>query len=185
MPRILSPSGNQPEHDLVMTPDWLASDIVGHFPIRGLVLDPARGQGAFYNQLTSSSLIANLFYCELSEDRDFLRWQQPVHWIITNPPWSKMRDFLIHGMEVAEEVVYLATLTHFVTRARLRDISDAGFGLREAYLVQQPPEPWPANGFQLAAVWVSKGWKGGLEFTRSAAVAPELKVEHSAEELGL
>ena len=43
--RAFCPPKNEPEKDLVMTPDWLAKDIINHYHPRGLVLDPCRGHG--------------------------------------------------------------------------------------------------------------------------------------------
>ena len=62
-------------------------------------------------------------------------------------------------MAVAGNVVFLAPLTHFTTRHRVAAIGRAGFALRRVMLVPTP-EGWPASGFQLAAVWLQKGWQG-------------------------
>jgi hypothetical protein len=78
-------------------------------------------------------------WCEITEGRDFYDWQEPVHWIISNPPWSKIRPFLRHAMSVADNVVFLVTLTHLDTRARDREIEAAGFGRKEALIVPNPP----------------------------------------------
>ena len=48
----LVPATNAPAQDLVMTPPELATAVIGHFAGRmtGMVLDPSRGQGAFYDR---------------------------------------------------------------------------------------------------------------------------------------
>lgn len=153
--RPLAPGKNQPEHDLVMTPPWLADQIVDYFAPRGRLLDPARGEGAFYNAMLRHSSAVQ--WCERTEGRDFYSWHDPVDWIITNPPWSKLRPFLLHSMTLAPNVVFLCTITHVVTKARLRDIDRAGFGIAVVLPVRQPPPPWPGSGFQLAAVLVQRG----------------------------
>ncbi len=162
-PRPLAPPGNAPAHDLIATPPALARAIVDAYAPTGRLLDPARGGGAFYCALRQHS--NDVGWCEIDQGRDFFDWRTPVDWIITNPPWSRLRPFLLHGFAVAREVVYLATITHFVTRARIEDAYIHGFGLRRFMLVEQPPPPWPSSGFQLAAVWLSKGWKGPTEWT--------------------
>src|SRR5438045_3761523 len=48
--RPLSPASNPPKHDLVTTRPELAARIVQHYNPHGRVLDPRRGQGAFYNE---------------------------------------------------------------------------------------------------------------------------------------
>lgn len=155
------PKSNTPEKDLVMTPYALAFDILNHFSPTGSFLDPCKGEGAFYNQYDGS----DKDWCELSEGKDFLAYQGYVDWIITNPPWSKMREFLVKGMEVADNVVYLTTINHYTTKRRMSDIRKMGFGLKEIYCVPTPPKPWPSLGFQIAAVHIKKGYAGDTKIS--------------------
>lgn len=161
----LSPGRNPSSADIVYTPLNLAQEIIEHFigdETTGSILDPCRGGGAFYdnfpNHLTKE-------WCEVEQGRDFLTYLGKHDWIITNPPWSKMRDFIQHGCLVADRVVYLSTLTHFVTKARLRDLKQLGFGLREFYCVPTPKKDWPASGFQLGAMLIERGYEGGLDIS--------------------
>ncbi len=48
--------------------------------------------------------------------RDFFKWVRPVDWIITNPPYSLMREFMRHAFEVADNVVFLLP-AHNIFRA--------------------------------------------------------------------
>lgn len=130
------------------------------------VLDPCRGQGAFYDNLVSGR-ITELHWCELSEGRDFFAYNSEVDWIITNPPWSKMQRFLEHGMTLANDIVYLSTINHYTTKKRIRDMRKAGFGIKEIYCVATPKSPWPQSGFQLAAIHTRKHYKGETTFSYS------------------
>jgi hypothetical protein len=163
--RALSPASNGPSHDLVSTPPALARKIVQHFAPTGACLDPARGHGAFWRALKAAPGVTAVQWCEITQGRDFLDFHEHVDWIITNPPWSKMRRFLNQAMTIADHVVYLGTLNHFQTSARLQDIRESGFGIREALLLPHPPKPWPRSGFQLACVHREKGWKDGMVFS--------------------
>ena len=49
--RAFCPPKNTPEKDIVMTPEWLAIEIIDHFSPSGIILDPCRGEGAFYDNL--------------------------------------------------------------------------------------------------------------------------------------
>jgi hypothetical protein len=89
----------------------------------------------------------------------FLRLHR--QFVIGNPPWSKMRAFLIHAMTISDNVVFLASMPHFVTTARMRDIAAANFAPREALIVPNPPA-WPQSGFALTAYHLQRGWTGGL-----------------------
>ncbi len=139
---------------MIMTPVVLAQSIVDSFAPRGRLLDPCRGSGAFHNALRRHSETVD--WCELSEGRDFLRYNEPADWIISNPPWSKFRAFLTHAMEIADNIVWLVTLPH-LTRARLDDMDAAGFGIARMIRFPNPPPPWPGGGFQLIAAHFSRG----------------------------
>lgn len=151
----LNPNKNSPDKDLVFTPDDVALDIIQHFKPQGRILDPCRGDGAFSNQ------IPDCLWCELSQGRDFLDWSSPVDWIITNPPWSKMRQFLQHGMEVADNIVYLTSINHYTTKARIRDMRERGFAIKEFYCIPTP-DTFPQSGFQIAAVHTQRGYTGPI-----------------------
>lgn len=88
--------------DIVFTPDWAAADIVRYFQPSGKILEPCRGAGAFMRHLPDSTL-----WCELTEGRDFFLWEEPIDWIVTNPPYSKTREFLKHALKVARNIVFL------------------------------------------------------------------------------
>ena len=47
--RAFCPPKNTPDKDIVMTPEYLAQDIIQHYKPEGLILDPCRGTGAFYD----------------------------------------------------------------------------------------------------------------------------------------
>lgn len=105
-------------------------------------------------------------FCELDEGRDFMKWQGKCDWIVTNPPWSKFRDFLNHSMEIADNIVFLCLTNAWYMKARQRDIEEAGFGLVEILHLDTPPAPWPQAGFQLGAGWLRRGWKGSTYIHR-------------------
>lgn len=144
----------------MMTPPELAQQIINHFRPTGRMLEPCRGDGAF------SSLMPGCHWFEINEteiiDRDFLTTRSGCHydWIVTNPPYSKFRDFLLQSMHYADNIVFLAPINHFVTRARMRDIREKGFGIVEIKEYPQPPAPWPGSGFALGAAWLRRGWAG-------------------------
>ena len=157
------PPKNASACDLVMTPTWLAKEIIDHYAPTGVVLDPCRGEGAFYDNFPT----ATKDWCEISEGRDFMAYDGKADWIITNPPWSKMQPFLVRGMQVADNVVYLTTINHYTTKKRIRDMRAAGFAIKEIYCVATPDKPWPQLGFQLAAVHTQRGYAGGISMTYS------------------
>ncbi len=160
------PNRNYVSNDVVQTPPDIAKRLVKHFAPTGRVLEPCRGEGRIFKHLPKGS-----FWCEILKGRDFLEWKEPVDWIITNPPWSKIRVFLLQAMKVANDVVFLMTINHVWTKARIRDIQEQGFGIKEICLVEMPPE-FPQSGFQLGAIHVSRGWQGPIAFSDISKPTP-------------
>ena len=64
------PKHNTPERDIIMTPEPCAIDIISHFSPTGSILDPCRGEGAFYNNYPIS---CEKDWCELEEGKDFYK----------------------------------------------------------------------------------------------------------------
>lgn len=153
------PNRDYVSNDVVQTPVEMAQMLVEHFEPRGKILEPCRGEGNFYRFLGETAE-----WCELNEGRDFMEWEDRVDWIITNPPWSKIRPFLAHAMEVADDVVFLLTINHVWTKARIRDVREMGFGIREIVLLDMP-KSFPQSGFQLGAVHFRRGWLGHIQMT--------------------
>ena len=97
----LHPVRKKKGNDSIMTPEWVVKDMVGHFAPKGTILEPAKGDGVFTNILPQAE------WCEINEGRDFFDWNKKVDWIISNPPFSVMRKFILHSFEVADNIVYL------------------------------------------------------------------------------
>lgn len=171
------PNRNYVSNDDIQTPLALARRLVAHFQPSGRILEPCRGKGNFLKALREHQRLSakmcgliksEVFWSEIKRGRDFFEWDQPVEWIITNPPWSQIRDFMCHAMEMADHVVFLFTINHLWTKARLRDIKEAGFGLREVLLVYMP-DTFPPSGFQLGAVHLQRGWRGKITLSELGA----------------
>ncbi|MGI8603655.1 MAG: hypothetical protein ACR2OZ_11740 [Verrucomicrobiales bacterium] len=156
------PNRNYESNDDVQTPPDLAARIVRHFKPQGRILEPCCGDGSFLRYLPGAE------WCEVKKGRDFFRWEERVDWIMTNPPWSRIRDFLQQAMKVADNVVFLMTVNHVWTKARLRDIRTRRFGLREICLVEMPLS-FPPSGFQLGAIHLQRNWSGPIAFSDISA----------------
>jgi hypothetical protein len=155
------PNRNYVSNDDIETPDWLAKALVAHFRPSGRVLEPCRASGRIFRLLPSGAE-----WCEIKEGRDFLSTPLGRYdWIITNPPWSQIRPFLRRAMQVADNVVFLMTINHAWTKARLRDVEEAGFGLQTILLVPTPQE-FPQSGFQLGAVHYRRSAGSAIQLDR-------------------
>jgi len=150
---------NTKRNDCVQTPTELARKLVEHFKPPGKILEPCRGEGNFLSVLPESTL-----WCEELEGKDFFSFKEKVDWIITNPPYSKMRRFIQHSMNVSDNIVFLTTINHLWLKARLGDIKKAGFGIKEI-LICDTPKTFPQSGFQIGCFYLKKNYVGDIKFT--------------------
>lgn len=151
---------NTKRNDCVQTPYILAEAIINHFKPNGKILEPCKGQGNFLRALPKGT-----DWCELLEGRDFFDYKGKVDWIITNPPYSKMRKFMQKAMEVSDNVVFLTTINHLWLKARIRDINQAGFGIKEIVLCNTPTS-FPQSGFQIGCFHLQRGYCGSISFSK-------------------
>lgn len=142
-----------------MTPPWLAEALVHSLNPSGRILEPCAGDGAFVSALRPYGDVSS---CDTSLGHPgFEWWTDHVDWVVTNPPWSQFRLFLVHSMEVADRVALLSTVNHWWTRRRVAEVKKHGFGYRKLLLCPWPKE-FPASGFQLGMMLIERGYTGTL-----------------------
>ena len=144
---------NSHRNDEVFTPDLLAENIVRHYNPTGKILEPCCGNGVFLKYMPNAD------WCEISKGRNFFECKEKYDWIITNPPWSIFRPFLIHALNVAENIVFLIPIVHYFSKARLREIFNNNYGIKEIIAIETP-KCFPQMGFQLGIVYIQKNYKG-------------------------
>jgi hypothetical protein len=95
------------------------------------------------------------------EGKDFFDWNEPVDWIIGNPPYSIMNQWLTHSLKLADNIVYLIPIAKlFGSKARLKQVRD--FGIREIW------SPWTGRaigfefGWACGCVHLQRGYHGGV-----------------------
>lgn len=152
------PNRNYKSDDVVMTPEDLAIKLIEHFKPQGKGLEPCRGTGNIWNHLDNAD------WCEITEGKDFFDYSEHVDYIFTNPPWSQVRKFLLHSYELADEIYMLFTINHLWTKARLRDMKESGFGIKEICLFETP-DNFPKLGFQVGMIHISKGYNGDIKLS--------------------
>jgi hypothetical protein len=139
------------DEDVVFTPPHVAQELVTRYAPTGKVLDPCAGDGVF------RKLIPGCLWCEIKEGRDFFNWKEPVDWIIGNPPYSILNQWLEHSFSLATDVIYLLPIAKvFGSRKRLQMIANYG-GIVEVYA------PWTGR-----AVGFEFGWAcGAVHFRKN------------------
>lgn len=98
LPQAITPK------DVVYTNGEVAKDIISHFYPSGYLLDPCKGDGAFFDNFPTGTKKG---YCEIAEGKDFYNWHEQVDWVVGNPPYSIFHEFLKHAFSIAHDVVFL------------------------------------------------------------------------------
>jgi len=152
------------KNDDIQTPVHIAKKIISLFYTELnnselKLLDPFRGEGAFYNNFPHHT---NNLWCEIKEDKDFFNFKEKVDWIISNPPYSIFNEVLDHSFEIADNVVYLVPLSKVVSSmGRVRKIANYG-GVPFVYILSASKCGFPF-GFPACAIHFKKGYKGQTE----------------------
>ena len=145
------------KNDIVFTPDWLACVICSMFPIRGSVLEPCKGQGAFLKYLP-----INTEWCEITENRNYYDYNKEVDWIVTNPPYSDFDRFLAHSFALADNIVLLLPLAKmFKSMGTIKAILNYG-GMVSIHVLPASKAGFPF-GFPCGVFYLRRGYKGDTE----------------------
>lgn len=96
-----------------------------------ILLDPFKGRGAFYDNYPEKN---KKFWCEIDEGVDFFDYKNPVHWVISNPPYSILNKVFDHLIKICKKgfalllgminlsikrIKYLETNGFFITKIKL------------------------------------------------------------------
>lgn len=115
-------------NDEFFTPLKLTKLLISLVPLKKgeIILDPAKGQGVFFNSFPEDTI-------NQATD-DFFNFTKKQHWLITNPPYSKLDKWLKHSCEISiKGFAYLLGL-HNLTPRRIEMCEKMGFGITKIYL---------------------------------------------------
>ena len=161
--RGLTAKNPQPPNDLVMTPVNIAKQTINLYKIDSgsTILDPCKGEGAFYDNYPENCFKS---FCEITEGKDFFDFEGNVDWIITNPPYSILDEFLCKAFEVSDNVVFLLPLSKmFSSFGRIRSV--LGYGnIVSIDLIGANKCGFPF-GFPACAFYVKRNYQGNTLIT--------------------
>jgi hypothetical protein len=143
--------------DVVYTPEWVARDMVEFFNPAGVVLDPCRGDGAFWNLLPGAE------WCEIEQKRDFFAWQTPVDWVIGNPPYGKIfNEWMLHSYKIAKNILYLLPFNKVCNSTpRMKMIFKMG-KIQHMRLYGDGKKLNWGYGFPVGAIHFKRGYSGAI-----------------------
>jgi len=142
-------------NDEFFTPLELAKKLIGLVPLKknDIVLDPAKGSGNFFNNFPN--------YTINQTTDDFFDFNKKQNWLITNPPYSKLDEWLEHSCEIATKgFAYLFGL-HNLTPRRIEMCEKMGFGITKIYLCKV----FKWFGISAFIIW-QKNKKGIINYNR-------------------
>jgi len=146
-------------NDNIYTPEDVAKKIVHHFKPKGKILEPCAGTGAFLKCLPKHSK-----WCEIEKGINFFDYKDKVNWIVANPPFSKLSEFLIHSMKLSINIVFLINLPGLFTVHRMRQLYIYKYGIKEILLLRQPTT-FVQCGRQVAAVHLQKNYNSDIRIS--------------------
>ena len=146
-------------NDKIYTPVETAKLIISKFDLKGLVLDPFKGNGAFYDNYPAN---VKKDWCEVDLGRDFFDYNTPVDWIVSNPPYSIFKEVLKHSMELTDNIVYLIPMNKLTSSfTRVKELAE--FGGIPYILLLNPKDCNFPFGFCTCAVYIKRGYRGLTE----------------------
>jgi hypothetical protein len=141
--------------DIVYTPHWCALDMILHFKPVGKVLDPCSGKGVFYDLLDGEK-----DFCEISHGKDFFNYFEKADWIISNPPYTQLRQFSAKAITLADHIVWLIpTQRYFNAWGFIKMMRQYG-ELKEMRFYGGGGKLGFPMGNAVSAMYWAKGWRG-------------------------
>ena len=116
------------KNDEFYTPIPLAIECIRFVDLKpgDVVLDSAYGTGNFYNNYPTFT--KNLY------TEDFLTFHEKIDWIITNPPYSKINEYLEHSCKICKKGFAYLLLAHHLTIERIMRLEKNGFYIEKILL---------------------------------------------------
>ena len=154
-------TGNATQQDRVMTNPKTAKSIIEYFKPEGKILEPCKGEGAFYDQLNGDK-----HWCEIDLGRDFFKYDKKVDWIITNPPYSIYDQFLEKAMSISDNIVFFVPFSKLF-KSKSNDLMVKNYGdIKELINMGTGSQHGFKMGFIVGCIYFKKNYVGDIKYTR-------------------
>lgn len=160
--------------DNIMTPKEMAKAIVESIKPSGVILEPCKGEGSFTEVFEEMGL--EYEWCEIQEGRDFFdKSETDANWVITNPPFSKVRKFIMKSVELGiPNIALLVTVNTIWMNGKLNFLKENGYQLQEINLIESPyfrrMGNWRQSGFSLGVLVIRKNSPGNFPINNTLKV---------------
>lgn len=143
------------KQDIVYTPTYVSKHIIDWLQPEGKLLDPCKGDGAFFNYMTGDKE-----YCEITEGKDFFDYKYNIDWVIGNPPYSIFEEFLQKGFEISDNVSYLVPTNKIFQRQLIMNMITKYGGIRSIIIYGSGKLIDFPFGFSVGNFHFEKDYKG-------------------------
>lgn len=113
---------NRPKNDFYQTPFNITRRLLQAQKFNGRILEPSCGAGAIVSVLKEAGYHDITAYDLLINGVDFLDERRKFDYIITNPPFSLAKEFILKACEVAPKFAFLLPLNYLHGKERLDKI---------------------------------------------------------------
>ena len=141
--------------DVHYTDRKVAQSIIEHYQPSGTLLEPFKGDGAFYDYLPSGT-----HWCEIEKGRCFFDYKSDVDWIVTNPPFSNLTDVMRHCFKISNNTVLLVPLSKVYSSVPRMELVRAVAGIKEQFILGAGRAIGFDIGFPFAAIHFVRGYSG-------------------------
>lgn len=158
------------ESDIVYTPEWLAKGTIKILNPFGVVLDPCKGEGVYYNNFPGEK-----DWCEIRQGKCFFEYQKKVDWIISNPPYSIFLRFLHHSVTLANDISFLVPINKVFQSQKVMNCINEYGGIKSIFIIGDARQylGFPF-GYSVANFHFQKGYKGQTEIHSGIKKVKEL-----------
>lgn len=125
--------------DFYQTPYSITRRLLEVEKFSGRILEPACGAGAITAILKEAGYEDITAYDLLLDGKDFLTETRKFDAIITNPPFSLAKEFILKACEVATRFAFLLPLNYLQGQARYNEIWSASEILEKVYIFTRYP----------------------------------------------
>tara|TARA_Y100000310_G_scaffold345213_1_gene462749 strand:+ start:2533 stop:3039 length:507 start_codon:yes stop_codon:yes gene_type:complete len=146
--------------DVHFTDRKVAKAIISYYNPKGSILEPFRGDSAFFEQLPGAPL-----WCEITEGRDFFDFTTSVDWIITNPPFSNLTDIMRHSFSIAEKTLFLIPTSKIYSSMPRMKLTKDMAGMKEHLFLGTGRDIGFDIGFPFSATLFERGYNGPTKNT--------------------
>jgi hypothetical protein len=146
-------TGNATQQDRVMTNPKTAKSIIEYFKPEGKILEPCKGEGAFYDQLNGDK-----DWCEIDLGRDFFKYDKKVDCIYD--------QFLEKAMSISNNIVFFVPFSKLF-KSKSNDLMVKNYGdIKELINMGTGSQHGFKMGFIVGCIYFKKNYVGDIKYTR-------------------